>query len=89
MTEEELKKKAEHALVSISDLALNFVAYDRKDDDELSSEDVEELFETGTLTPAMCAAAFQEALREHLGLGEEEDEGEEDFADEDEDAEEG
>lgn len=58
--------KKELALVTIADLAQDFLK--RKDDEELSSEDVQALITEGDLTPEEAGEAFSRAIRAELGL---------------------
>lgn len=71
MAEEQTKK--ELALGSIDDLVADFAYYDRKDDDELSVDDMVDLIKSGELTQKEIIARFADAVEKWLG---EEDDGE-------------
>jgi hypothetical protein len=59
---EELK---EVALANAQDLAISFLVYDRRDDEDLSAKDLEELIERGELTVDEVVATFRAALEEN------------------------
>lgn len=63
----ETKKKL--ALDSISDLVKNFAYYDRKEDEELSCKDMNDLVTSGELTRGEIVDAFTVAVDEWLGEG--------------------
>jgi hypothetical protein len=53
-------------LDTITDLCSNFLYYDRKDDDELSSEDLEDAVENGTITIDEMVEEFRRQLENTL-----------------------
>jgi len=65
------KKIRELILATVSDCALNLVAYDRKDDEDLPREVFDKAIEEGVVTVDEMAEAFRKALLEHMGLEEE------------------
>jgi hypothetical protein len=54
---------------TVSDMVIDFLYYDRKDDDELSYDDVAHAFESGVVTVEEVVAEFDRRLREDLRLG--------------------
>ncbi len=65
---EELKKVA---LAKIHDLVTDFLYYDRKEDEELSRIDLENIIEDGTLTYAEIINHFDKYLLEEWPFEEE------------------
>jgi hypothetical protein len=55
-------------LDTVADTALRFAVYDRKDDEELSKDELEELVESGVVTLDEIVEAFRQGLIE-AGLG--------------------
>ena len=49
-------------LLNIADLATNFLYYDRREDDELSFDDIQNSITSGDITIDEMAEAFREAL---------------------------
>ena len=68
----ELKKQL--ILGTISDCAKDFAYYDRKNDEELSTSEIEEAILTGVITLNEIAEAFKEGVMEELGIEEEDEE---------------
>jgi hypothetical protein len=57
--------KKQIAIAALRDCASGFAYYDRKEDEELSREDVRALFASGELTQADILAAFVAELRDN------------------------
>ena len=53
-------------LATVQDLVIDFVEYDRREDEELSTDDLVEAIDKGEITIAEISKAFKKALREHL-----------------------
>lgn len=49
-------------LDTVSDLGSNFWFYDRKEDEDLSTDDIEEALESGEITLDEIVEAFREAI---------------------------
>lgn len=62
MTREELLEKKKLLLDCIPDTISEFLYYDRKDDNELSPSDVEELLSSGVITVDEIVEGFRKAL---------------------------
>jgi len=62
------KQMRKTALLVLSDLALNFVAYNRDEDEDLPSGSIEELVENNVLTVEEMTEQFGKALKKHLGV---------------------
>lgn len=60
-----MSKKKESFLGSCHDAIINVMKYDRRDDEELSAEDVEELFKSGQVSIDEMLAAFKGAIIEY------------------------
>jgi hypothetical protein len=58
--------KKQLALDTIPDVVANYLYYDRKNDDELSKEDMKYLIESRILTEAEIITVFTDSLRQHL-----------------------
>lgn len=54
---------------TVKDLSANFLYYDRKEDDELSAEDLENAINSGEITIEEIVAEFESNLRKTLGNG--------------------
>lgn len=57
--------KRETAIAALTDLVSDFAYYDRKEDEELSSDDVRELLASGEITITNIAEVFERVLREN------------------------
>ena len=53
-------------MATVDDLALDFVAYDRKEDEELPRGAIEEALAASEVTIAQIVRRFEGALRTHL-----------------------
>lgn len=58
--------KLELLLGTITDEVLEMMVYGRKNDEELTVEDVEQLFKSGEANMTVLTKAFQDAVREHF-----------------------
>src|SRR5258708_6174104 len=58
--------KKQIALDTVTDLAADFLYYDRKDDDELSREDIKNLLKSKELTKKEIKEHFSKAIDEAL-----------------------
>jgi uncharacterized protein YuzB (UPF0349 family) len=56
------KSKAEILAVTVRDLVAKLVYYDRKEDEELSRDDVDDLIESGTVTVCDIVETFRDEL---------------------------
>ncbi len=56
----------ENILLTIDDLVLNFMYYDRKEDEELSREDLEEAVKNGVITVEEMANRFKSELEKRF-----------------------
>lgn len=56
----------ENILNTVSDLCANFLYYDRKEDEELSADDLIQAVENGVITIEEIVQQFEEKLRESL-----------------------
>ena len=56
----------ENIINTIKDLCSNFLYYDRKEDDELSEDDLIQAVEDGTVTIEEMVAEFENQLRNTL-----------------------
>jgi len=54
-------------LNTIEDLVSNFVYYDRKEDEDLSQEDLEQAVKTGVITVDEIIEKFAEKIKNSLG----------------------
>lgn len=54
--------RKENILAAVSDLAINFLYYDRKEDEELPRGQIEEAIEAGEITVDEIVAKFREGL---------------------------
>jgi hypothetical protein len=61
-----METKKQIALDTITDLAGDFLYYDRKDDDELSRDDIKNLIKNNELTREEIKKHFNKALDEAL-----------------------
>jgi hypothetical protein len=57
--------KKEHAIAAIQDLASDYFYYDRKEDEDLTRDDLVELAMSNSLTIEEALEAFGAALREN------------------------
>jgi len=53
----------EKVLNIVSDLVLDFVVYDRKNDEDLSSDDLENFIKTGVVTEEEIVDMFRKTLK--------------------------
>jgi len=51
-------------IVRVQDMAIDLLYYDRKDDEELSPEDIAEALETQEITPDEITQIFSKALKD-------------------------
>ena len=58
--------KKKHALDVVNDLVADYLYYDRKEDEDLSRDEIDQLFESGELTVEEVVARFGEQLRKHV-----------------------
>lgn len=65
--EEEEMSLRETIMVRVDDLVINFVYYDRKEDDELSAADLESAISCGQVTVDEIVERFRVQLREAYG----------------------
>jgi len=56
----------EYILATVKDLCANFLYYDRKEDDELSGDDLEEAVKNGIVTIDEMVETFREVLKKNL-----------------------
>ena len=71
--EEIVKSKKEYLMGAVDDLVLDLVYYNRKEDEDLSREDVDEMFRNGEVTPKEIIDAFSKELNKYcevLGVDE-------------------
>lgn len=61
------KDRKKWILDMLSDAALSFAAYDRKEDEELSTDDIVHAIEDGTVTFQELGEQFGRYVAEHLG----------------------
>jgi hypothetical protein len=54
---------------TVKDLCSNFLYYDRKEDEELSAEDLQNAINSGEITIEEIVAEFETNLRNTLGNG--------------------
>jgi hypothetical protein len=59
-----MEEKKRHALLLIGDLLSNYFYYDRKGDEDLSADEMQELIESGNLTPEELVEAFSKKIPE-------------------------
>jgi len=59
--------KKEQALIIVPDLTADYLYYNRKEDEELSVSDIENLFNSGELTVDEVVEVFKEALINGIG----------------------
>lgn len=62
-------KRKLHALAALDDLVSDFLYYGRKEDEDLSREDLARLFAGGDLTIDECAERFRDGLAKGVGGG--------------------
>jgi len=66
-TRENIKTTRENIKTTISDLVLNFVYYDRKEDEELPVGAIEKAIQAGQISQEEIVAYFRQQLGEKLG----------------------
>ena len=60
------KSRRQLILDTTSDLAIDFVAYDRRDDEDLGRGEIEEAITKGEITVDEIVAHFRESLKREL-----------------------
>jgi len=55
-----------YILATVQDLCANFLYYDRKEDDDLSAEDLEDAVKKGIVTIDEMVEEFRNQLEKHL-----------------------
>ncbi len=55
-----------YILATVQDLCANFLYYDRKEDDDLSAEDLEDAVKNGIVTIDEMVEEFRNQLEKHL-----------------------
>ena len=64
--EENTNEMKENILATVKDLCANFLYYDRKEDEDLSAEDLEDAVKNGIVTIDEMVEEFRKQLEEHL-----------------------
>ncbi|RKZ09779.1 hypothetical protein DRQ25_05170 [Candidatus Fermentibacteria bacterium] len=62
------RTRKETILVTIGDVVINLVYYDRKEDEDLSVNDFDSAVEEGEITVLEMVEAFQKRLEDELGV---------------------
>ena len=66
MKQEEIEKKLKLALATAEDAGVDFASYDRRQDEELSTEDLEYLLSMNILTYQDLSRAFIEGIKNNV-----------------------